>query len=195
MDADDIHKEHNDQKDHNDMPEIVLTAAARALLRCARADDAFHDLVVCFPPTAGVLNRVADCLGDEIQCARAPIPLVAATWGRATKTLTAAEAAFGFNTSGYLIDALHAALAPLDEALHLEVFAGSARKPWRPEDNPCWLRWRAAHPGHLSVTRERALDNEQRENARVALERWALGPIFTDEIDLTAQWPITATSA
>lgn len=172
--------------------ELVLSPATRGLLQCARAHDAFYDLLMGFPPVAGVLNRVALCLGDEIQAREAATPFVAHVWAQGIQPLKAAQRKLGNNTYEYMIAGLVQALSPLDTALKLSVSTAQSSHPWQPEVTQDWQAWRADNPGALQVSYGRTIDAQQRDTMRIALQRWALGSIFIEAMDVTAKWPNVA---
>lgn len=170
--------------------EIHMDALVREALRKARALNVYRVLLAAYPTAAGALNRVAECIGEEIPRPGSRKPLLVAGWADTPNTLREAGREIGTNDPRYLIVALTAILTPLREALALEVTINQSH--WHPANAPDWRAWRAEHPGKIKVkAAPGAVDDER----RVVLERWALGHFFTDMSEINEQWPASIAKA
>ncbi|MBZ9574491.1 hypothetical protein [Modicisalibacter sp. MOD 31.J] len=142
-------------------------------------------LLVTCPPAAGIANRVAECIGQELTRPEDSLPLLFTIWSAGAAHLRTAEQRYGTNDPHYLVAAVDVLLSPIDAALGLEVSAADGHV-WRPDEVPSWAAWRERHPGDLTITPVAPSDRYKR---RVELERWALGSLFTEKIRATKGWP------
>lgn len=165
--------------------ELSLETSTREAARAAGLLTALRRLLLAYPPAAGVVNRVAHCIGAELCAPGATVPLLVATWTLEREPLRQAEVGRGINHPDYLVDAMRSIMAPLDAALDLRVAAPDGAL-WIPEKEPHWSAWRAAHPGTLTVS---ARTGDEDNARRLDIEMWALGPRFTQVVTATSQWP------
>lgn len=165
--------------------ELSLDRSSRTFATRAGVLALHRHLLLGSPPAAGVINRVTHCVGTELRAPGDAKPLLVSLWAANAEHLRDAERIHGINHHAYLVAALHCVVAPLDAALGLRVSAPDGAL-WVPEDTPAWDAWRAAHPGKLDVTADEPADRDER---RIRLERWALGPRFTQDIKATSAWP------
>lgn len=170
--------------------ELSLSEPARRAADKARVLHLHRHLLLAYPPAAGPLNRVVQCVGTELRDPDGRGSLLVSVWAASGQRLREVERSIGMNNPAYLVVALKCVTAPLDAALGLRVTAAPDSVLWIPEEAPSWNGWRAAHPGTLDVVSDEPPDRDER---RLRVERWALGPRFLYDIKATSQWPDAVT--